>query len=136
MYWILPVLNTGLEVLLLWRLVAWKAWRFYPIFFWYFAYVFVRTLLLIYLNIASPLSPMAYSIWFWCTGYVAVNLRFAVAWEILKKLFAGHPVPYRATGTLLVATMMGLAGYFYVAGSRGLSAFVDAEISIAFAIAL
>lgn len=136
MYWLLPALITGLEVLLLWRLIAWRAWRFYPIFFWYFIYVFVRSLLLIYLSIASPLSPMAYSLWFWCTGYLAVNLRFAVAWEIFKNLFAGRPVPYRATGALLVVTMMGLAAYFYVEGSRGLSVFVDAEISIAFAIAV
>lgn len=84
MYWLLPGLITGLEVLLLWRLIAWRAWRVYPIFFWYLVYVFVRTLLLMYLNIASPLSPMAYSLWFWCTGYLAVNLRFAVAWEIFK----------------------------------------------------
>ncbi len=136
MFWLLPGLITGLEVLLLWRLIAWRAWRFYPIFFWYFVYVFVRTLLLMYLNIASPLSPMAYSLWFWCTGYLSVNFRFAVAWEIFKNLFDGRPVPYRATGTLLVVTMVGLAAYFYVEGSRGVSVFVDAEISIVFAIAV
>lgn len=135
MRWLVPSLIAGLEALLLWRLASWKAWRVYPAFFWYFLYVFVRLVLLYYLNIFQPLTPREYSLWFWWSGFVAVTFRFAVAWEVFKHLFVGRPNPYRTASSLIVGTMLALAAHFFTEGPRGLHYIVDAELSMAFTIA-
>ncbi len=123
----------SLQCILLWRCIRQRLSRFYPFFFAYFLYAFLRTVVLFPLYF---LHHPAYAWWYWMSDLVGTLLWFAVAWEVFRQAFPRHSTLRSLAGRLLVFTLLALAIIFYLSGAKaGQSLIEDFERKLALATA-
>lgn len=108
--------GTALELILMWRLVAWRAWRQVPWSFVFFAVLFLHGTVTFYFYLAGYGATREYSFWYWTSGLVAGILRFPVAWEVTRKLFRGYSRVYQSVSAVILVLLLGL-GALYLFGS-------------------
>jgi hypothetical protein len=113
-----------LLIIFLWRFVRIRAWRAYPFFAVYVAYMSSRTALL--LLITDRLHLYFYNLLFWATSNVGSALRLAIAWEILRQIFPRRHPLRRSMAWASLALLLLLATIFYRMGPEG-SVFSDLE---------
>ena len=128
-------IGTLLEIVLLWRLISWKAWRPYPYFFAFFAWIFARLILIDIQLLAEPLSENTYGYLFWLSATLTVALRFLVFWEVYRNALPRRTAPHRLATFLLAGTLAALAIFLNLAASRG-EFFSRVIANLAFAIAV
>lgn len=128
-------IGTLLEVVLMWRLIHWKAWRSYPFFFGFFVWIFCRLIFLDIQALTQFLSARNYSHVFWITSTITAMLRFLVFWEVYRHALPRHTAPHRFATLLLAGTLAVLAFLLNLAAS-GAEFYTRIISNLAFALAV
>jgi hypothetical protein len=126
----------SLEAVLLWRLVSWKAWRHFPLFFAYFLLLLIRLGLLAYAAGRYGQSSLVYARWFWFTAMILDPLKMLVAWEVFRKVFQPASAARRFAGALLVATLAGLSLFYVLGGAHDTNFFVAVGLNFSLVVAV
>jgi hypothetical protein len=109
-------LCVALLLLLLYRGMAGKTWRVYPLFFIYIANVFVTTV--IGLSVKWAVDSEAYAFYYWVTEGIASVLGIGVTWEIHRRILSRYPGVRRLAGMLL-SFIFATVFFISTAGRRG-----------------
>jgi hypothetical protein len=133
---ILPWTGYLIEAVLLWRLLTWRAWRHFPVFFGYFVILLVRQAALAYVGARFGTTSPVYSEAFWYTDLFVVVLKFLVAWEVFRKAFRPGSAAQRFGATLLVVILVGLAVFYAVGGAYETHFFLAASLNFSFVVAV
>ncbi len=128
--------GTVVEIVLLWRLVRWRAWRHYPWFFFFVTYLFLRLLFIQYARNAGYDANPVYAFWYWTSSVPAAILWFPVAWEVLRNTFRHYPALLRIAGPALLAVLGSLAGLYFLSEAPGFLRLPDIQRKMALAIAV
>jgi hypothetical protein len=126
----------SLEAVLLWRLVSWKVWRHFPVFFAYFLFLVARQGVVLQIESSYGSSSTTYSRWFWYTSILSDILKLLVAWEVFRKVFQPGSAARRFAGALLVATLAGLSLFYLLGGAHDTNFFVAVGLNFSFVVAV
>jgi hypothetical protein len=124
----------SLEAVLLLRLLSWKAWRHFPVFFSYFLFLLARQGLIAYVQARYGTNSIPHSLWFWSTSNFSDVLKLLVAWEVFRKVFQPGSPAQRFTGGLLVGTLAGLSAFYSLGGAHDTLFFVAVGLNFAFVV--
>lgn len=125
-----------LEAALLWRLIQWRAWRYFPVFFSYWLFLLLRQGVIGYLGSQVETSSVSYSRWFWYSSNLSDVLRLVVAWEVYRKAFQPGSAAQRFAGALLAFALLGLAAFYSFAGAQDTNFFVAIGLNANFAVSI
>lgn len=126
----------ALEAILLWRLIQWKAWQRYPLFFSYFLFLLARQGLNTYLGSQLGTQSVSYSRWFWYSNNLSDVLKILSAWEVYRRAFQPGSAAQRFAGALLAFTLLGLAAFYSLAGAHDTNFFVAIGLNANFAVSI
>ncbi len=136
MHQILAAAGYLLEAVLLWRLLTWRAWRHFPVFFGYFLVLLVRQAALVYVESRYGGASAAYSVLYWYTGSPVDVLKLLVAWEVFQRVFRPGSAAQRFGAALLAVVLLGLSGFYALSGAHETPFFVAVGLNFSFVVAV
>lgn len=136
MHFFLEVAGYSLEIALFQRLISWRAWRRFPVFCSYFAFLIARQGLITFVEARYGTNSIPHSLWFWSTSNFSEVLKLLVAWEVFRKSFEPGTAAQKFAAALLVATLAGLSVFYALGGAHDTLFFVAVGLNFSFVVAV
>jgi hypothetical protein len=125
-----------LQAVLMWRLIKWRAWRHFPVFFYYYLFLLARQALNTYFEGRFGSYSMFFARWYWYSSIVSDILKLLVAWEIYRKVFQPGSAAQRFAGSLLAGTLVLLSAFYSLGRAHETNFFVAVGLNASFAVAV
>lgn len=110
---VLAIVGVLIEVVLLWRILHARLWRYFPYFSVYIVYLSLETIVFVALLV---FWPKFYPATYWIDETITMLFWFLLIWEVFRQAFSGRTQMFRIVSRILIGILCVLALTYAVLG--------------------